>query len=151
MNMLFIIRWNGLPLSRFQLCILDPLPLAASNNGMQAIVLGLGLVLSVILTALLCGVYFFTRYRQGISIDDPHAIFRDLCRAHDLTSVERRLMKRLAAGLELSSPSALFVDSTLWRLPDGSDRHQRLSKSDWDKLLKLQRTLFLPPPAKVLA
>lgn len=127
----------------------EPWLLAASNQGAQAVVLGLGLVLSLVFTALICGLYFLARYRQGASADDHNAIFRDLCRAHDLTGAERRLLKRLAMGLQLSSPGSLFVDSSLWRLPDGSDRHQRLSKAEWDKLLKLQRTLFLPPPAKV--
>lgn len=146
-----LIDWNSRLLSSLSLTALDQPILAASSRNLPAFVVGMGLVLSVILTALFCGLYYLDRYRRGLPVDDPNSMFRELCRGHDLSGAERRLLKRLASGLELASPSVLFVDSSIWRLPDGSDRHQRLSKADWEKLLKLQCTLFLPPPAKVVA
>lgn len=124
--------------------------LAASGKSLLTVLIGLGSGFSLIVTALSCALYFLIRYRRGRPLDDSRSLFRELCHAHDLTGAERRLVKRLALGLELPSPAALFVDSSIWRLPDGSDRHPRISKADWDKLLKLQCTLFLPPPANAL-
>jgi hypothetical protein len=117
--------------------------LAAASKGPSTIAIALGLVIAVTIAAIACGWHFLRRLRRG-RVDDSKAIFRELCRAHDLQNFQVRLLKRLATGLELPCPSALFIDSSLWRLPDGSDRGKRLSKSDWEKLMRIQRTLFLP-------
>lgn len=127
---------------------LDQSLVAASGNGSQAMVLGLGMVLCVVIASIACGVYAFARYRNGSLSNDADSMFRELCRTHDMTPQQRRLMKRLATGLKLSCPSALFIDSSLWVLPSGSDKTERLSAAEWNKLMNVQRTLFLPPSAK---
>lgn len=125
--------------------------LAASSKGSQPMVFGMGVLGFVIILSVACGVYAFVRYRNGSLTDNADSMFRELCRTHDIHPQERRLMKRLATGLKLSCPSALFIDTSLWILPDGAGEAERLSAADWNKLLKVQRTLFLPPPAKPVA
>jgi hypothetical protein len=148
--MIHLLAWNSQVMSAYCMSVFGEPILAASGKSVQDVLIGLGSGLSLIITALSCALYFLIRYRCSRPLDDSRIIFRELCHAHDLTGPERRLVRRLAAGLELACPAALFVDSSLWRLPDGSDRRRRISKADWDKLLKLQCTLFLPPPAKAM-
>jgi len=44
------------------------------------------------------------------SCDSSARLFRELCRAHGLSSASRRLLKRLAAARNIATPALLFVD-----------------------------------------
>jgi hypothetical protein len=64
----------------------------------------------------------FTGQRDGgKSHHSPPELFRELCRKHRLDRVERRLLKRLAAAWELTSPSLLFVEPDYFEVDDLPD------------------------------
>jgi hypothetical protein len=58
------------------------------------------------------------RLLRRIRTDSPQQLFRDLCRAHELTRSSRRLLKQLAVARKLSHPSALFVEPMYFEMSD---------------------------------
>ncbi|MGN6133626.1 MAG: hypothetical protein ACTHOU_03955 [Aureliella sp.] len=91
------------------------------------------------------GLQHWIRAQFSAPLDNSRLLFRELCRAHDLNSCQRRLLHRLALGLKLPSPSALLVDSSLWTIPEDGEAGNGLTKKEWDKLMLLRRVLFQPP------
>ena len=49
------------------------------------------------------------RKERAVSCLDPRALFRALCRAHQLGRSDRQLLKQLALRHELAQPAMLFV------------------------------------------
>ena len=68
-----------------------------------------GGLIVVCVVLLLVGRYA-RRFENLKSYDNPPELFRELCRAHELNWSTRRLLKRLAAEWELTSPALLFVE-----------------------------------------
>lgn len=101
--------------------------------------------LAVIIAAIGVGVHFYNRLRNGRELDNTRAMFRDLCRAHDLNKTQIKLLQRLATILAPTCPSALFVDSALWKLPEDARGSKALTNKEWEKVQVLQRVLFSPP------
>lgn len=59
---------------------------------------------------LVAALYLLQRYQQRRAFsNEPRHLFQDLCRLHDLSRRERRLLSRLATACELPIPAALFV------------------------------------------
>jgi len=83
-------------------------------------------------------------YRRTHRNDNSRALFRELCRVHELSRAERRLLISLATRLQLKAPCLLFIDSNLWGVPDASDQDDPSEDLNWGKLRKLQRVLFSP-------
>lgn len=98
--------------------------------------------LLVLALAIGVGIYYLVLYRKSLKIDDTRALFRELCRTHNLSNAKRKLMLILASNLEMANPCVLFIDSTQWRIPEAKPGHKSLSKNQWDRLLACQRELF---------
>lgn len=59
---------------------------------------------------LVAALYLLQRYQQRRAFsNEPRHLFQDLCRLHDLSRKERRLLSRLATACKLPIPAALFV------------------------------------------
>ncbi len=89
-------------------------------------------------------VFWLVKMRSKSEQDSARALFRELCRAHQLSSSQINLLRRLAVGLRLQHPGVLFMDSSVWRIPEDNNDTKGLSKKDWDKLQAIQRILFMP-------
>lgn len=124
-----------------------PTLLAASrrhaHSGVNLPWLWIGLL--VLTVAIGIGIYYLLQYRNSLIVDDTRALFRDLCRIHNLSNAKRKLMLILAGNLELANPCVLFMDSTQWRIPEAKPGQPSLSKKQWDRLLACQRELFNAP------
>jgi hypothetical protein len=84
-----------------------------------------GALIAVCLTLLLVG-RFFRRFEGLKSYDSPPELFRELCRVHRLDWSSRRLLRRLAAEWEMTSPALLFVEPERFnaaRLPEDWQQH----------------------------
>jgi len=68
-----------------------------------------GIIIAISLTLLLVGRHF-RRFERLKSYDSPPELFRELCRVHRLDWSSRRLLKRLAAEWEMTSPALLFIE-----------------------------------------
>ena len=90
-----------------------------------------GIILAISLTLILVGRHF-RRFERLKSYDSPPELFRELCRVHRLDWSSRRLLKRLAAEWEMTSPALLFIEPERFnaaRLPaDWQDRAERLGQ-----------------------
>ena len=108
--------------------------------------LGWGLFLTAVVLTIVLGVLTYWRFHKEIDarLDNTHFMFRELCRAHDLSGPQCQLLHRLALGLKLSNPSALFVDSSLWQIPEDRPGRRELTKKEWDRLQVIRRVLFTP-------
>lgn len=122
--------------------------LAAARRGqipVGFIVVCMAIVLTI---ALAVGAYFLMRNRQPSVEEQSRSLFRELCRAHQLSGAQSTLVMRLAKGLKLNCPATLFVDSNAWRIPEDSGEGS-LSRKDWEKLQTIQKMLFMPALAKI--
>lgn len=67
----------------------------------------------ILIVLLVVVVYSFNlRYRETLRPDynDPNALFRELCSAHQLTMRERWFLKKFADDAELENPLPLFIE-----------------------------------------
>ncbi len=120
--------------------------LAASKRNpisVEFIVICIAIVLTL---ALAVGTYFLMRNRTPSAESLSRSLFRELCRAHQLTGAQSKLIMRLANGLKLACPATLFVDSTAWRIPVDSSE-DGLDRKEWEKLQVIQKMLFTPAGA----
>ena len=102
-------------------------------------------LLTAIIAAIGVAVNVYYRLRNGRELDNTRAMFRDLCRAHDLNQTQVKLLQRLANILAPTCPSSLFIDSALWKLPEDARGSKSLTSKEWEKAQVLQRVLFSPP------
>jgi len=84
--------------------------------------------------------------------NSPHGLFLELCKAHELTRAERKLLEGVAAGLRLTDPGQLFVRPELLDgLPDepGSMEQRAVAHSLAAKLFgrPAEREVFTPANA----
>jgi hypothetical protein len=100
------------------------------DKAFETLVVG-GIILAISLTLILVGRHF-RRFERLKSYDSPPELFRELCRVHRLDWSSRRLLKRLAAEWEMTSPALLFIEPERFnaaRLPaDWQDRAARLAQ-----------------------
>jgi hypothetical protein len=68
-----------------------------------------GIIVGISLTLILIGRYF-RRFERLKSYDSAPELFRELCRLHRLDWSSRRLLRRLAAEWEMTSPALLFIE-----------------------------------------
>ena len=73
--------------------------------------LAAGLALGVL------AIWFFARFRtprpKEHAPQSPQQLFRELCRAHQLTAAQERLLEWVVSDRQLSQPSLLFLDPLL--------------------------------------
>ena len=96
-----------------------------------------GVLIAICLTLLLIGRHF-RRFERLKSYNSTPELFRELCRVHRLDWSSRRLLRRLAAEWEMTSPALLFIEPERFnaaRLPE-----------DWQQnaqqLERIRRQLF---------
>lgn len=135
---------------------LDPWPLLARTHDLRSMSEGFrsvgigdkafetmlvtGGLLAVCLTLIFIGRYF-RRFERLKSYNNLPELFRELCRVHRLDWSSRRLLKRLAAEWEMTSPALLFVEPERFnvaRLP--ADWQQ-----DANQLERIRQQLFETP------
>ncbi len=89
----------------------------------------------------------FVRLMQSFStrhLANPRKLFVQLCRAHQLSTGERRQLEQLAELNGLSTPALLMVDASLWKL-DELARVQKIQLKQKERFLTLQKTLYDQP------
>lgn len=77
-------------------------------------------IITISVTLILVGRYF-RRFERLKTYDSPPELFRELCRVHRIDWANRRLLKRLAAEWEMTSPALLFIEPERFnaaRLPE---------------------------------
>ncbi len=113
-----------------------------TNSGTSYVVFAVVALVALLVAA----TFYLIRYQRSRPIDNAKTIFRELCRAHQLTNAQCKLVWRLATGLKMPHPSMLFLNSALWQIPEDTPGQKGLSKKEWDQLLHIQKMLFLAPP-----
>ncbi len=103
-------------------------------------------IATVLTIGLAVGAYFVMRNRTPTSEGLNRSLFRELCRAHQLTGAQSALILRLAQGLKLACPATLFIDSSAWRIPEDTSAGS-LDRKEWEKLQTIQKMLFMPAAA----
>lgn len=99
------------------------------------VVISLGIL--ALLIAVGWGIHYWIQQRKNRVIDDPVALFHELCRAHGLSRSDRNLLLAMAEWYELADPVTLFVDEQRW----GNRRlHEELQCSE--DAHRLARQLF---------
>lgn len=97
--------------------------------------IGLGLTL-------VC-VYFTKRLSQK-PLANPRKLFKQLCRAHELTGRERRQLEHLAKLLGVETPAILMIDTSIWNV-DKLVEAKKLQPKQRERLMTLQRVLYDQP------
>ncbi len=100
------------------------------------------LVVLAIVAIVVAGIWVLTRLIARQDRDrryhNPRALFRELCRTHQLNTKERRFLRQVATYQRLKQPALLFVQPDRLQ-PSELGRHQRAQKA----LLKtLRKQLF---------
>jgi hypothetical protein len=78
-------------------------------------------ITAALLVGLIVWHYYSARAKGRLPSNSPRALFRELCRAHNLDRRERRLLQRLTSARRIASPAALFVQPEYFEefdLPD---------------------------------
>jgi len=78
------------------------------DKAWETLIVG-GIILAISLTLILIGRHF-RRFERMKSYNNTPELFRELCRLHRLDWSSRRLLKRLAAEWEMTSPALLFIE-----------------------------------------
>ncbi len=79
---------------------------------------------------------------------DPRKLFLQLCRAHQLTSKERRELEQLAEQLGLDTPAVLLIDASRWQL-EQLTRERKIGAKHHKRLQNLQKMLYDQPRLQV--
>lgn len=78
------------------------------SDGNLYLYLGFFVILFTVIVGL---VYYDANYRQHHSnLENPWIVFRELCKAHQLTWTEAKFLKKLAVELDLDDPLPLFIE-----------------------------------------
>lgn len=93
---------------------------------------------AVAIAVLYLAFYFWDKTNRGTASprETGDALFRELCRFHELERSERALLERVAEYQHLKQPAVVFVD------PRTLGRQAELSPSEADSCRNLVRRLF---------
>lgn len=109
----------------------------SAENSSWMVLLGICL-----LTCAVAGIIVvIVKLRAQQRLCDPHRLFRELCRAHQVTWRQRRLLKSFAKTRKLSDPNQLFLDSSLWAFCPASEP-KLCAPAKHRRFLTLQRMFF---------
>ena len=78
------------------------------DKAWETLIVG-GIIVGISLALILIGRHF-RRFERMKTYNSPPELFRELCRLHRLDWSRRRLLKRLAAEWEMTSPALLFIE-----------------------------------------
>ena len=107
-------------------------------NGLVVLLLAMiGLALS---WACLCLTKRFTTKPAA----KPRKLFKQLCRAHELSRSERRQLEHLARLLGIDNPAILMIDASLWNVEILTNVKLSQPKQR-ERLLSLQKVLYDQP------
>jgi hypothetical protein len=87
---------------------------------------------------------YFTKSLNAKLAANPRKLFKQLCRAHELSGSERRQLERLAKLSELENPAILIIDSSVWNV-DELVAAKKLQPKQRERLLTLQHVLYAQP------
>lgn len=107
-------------------------------NGIVVVLLGLAGL------ALTWACIYLTKRFSNKNAANPRKLFKQLCRAHDLSSSERRQLENLARLRGLEAPAALMIDASLWKLDELTSAN-KLQPKQRDQLLATQKILYDQP------
>ncbi|MFV2066825.1 MAG: hypothetical protein ACC645_07560 [Pirellulales bacterium] len=105
--------------------------------GMEEIFIGLAILACVVAGAILL-TRMLTREERLRRTNNPWALFRSLCRAHQLQRPEVRLLRRVARAQQLDQPARLFLEPEWIRIPRDNPRFRH----DITMLEQLGQQLF---------
>ena len=80
-----------------------------------------------VIAAVALVVWLIVRYIKRRALPgyyDPQRMFRELCRAHELSAAQRRMLAQLASVRELKHPALLFVEPKHFDSSDLGDAWQ---------------------------
>lgn len=78
------------------------------SSGSLLLYLGFFAVLFALIFSL---VYYDSNYRRyHSSLENPWIVFRELCKAHQLTRAEARFLKKISEDFKLDDPLPLFIE-----------------------------------------
>lgn len=80
----------------------------------------------------------------------PRKLFVQLCRAHDLSSSDRRQLEHLAKLLGMENPAILMIDASCWNV-DELISAKKLQPTHRERLLTLQKVLYDQPRLNVVS
>ena len=102
------------------------------------------LLLAMIGLALTWACRYLTKRLIAKPAADPRKLFKQLCRAHELTSSERRQLEHLATLLGIDTPALLMIDASLWNFEILTNA-KKLQPKQRERLLSLQKVLYDQP------
>lgn len=109
------------------------------SSGMLPVIMSAFLV--ILVAIILVFLYLSVRRERREHLDSGPKLFQDLCLAHEIGWLERRLLKELARMVETDAPERLFVRPDLFQL--GLERWRLLHPGQSDQaLVLLARRLF---------
>ena len=88
--------------------------------------------------------FYLTKRLTAKPVANPRKLFRQLCRAHELTGSERRQLEHLAKLLGIDTPAILMIDASLWNI-DKLINAKKLQPKQRERLLSLQKILYELP------
>jgi len=91
---------------------------------------------------------YLTKKFSSKSAANPRKLFKQLCRAHELSGSERRQLEQLAKLLGLETPAILMIDTSLWKVDELVSSKELLPKQR-ERLMTLQRILYDQPRLSV--
>lgn len=102
------------------------------------------IIFGSVLTTAVLGYLGLVIYRWQASkiVNCPKKMFKELCRAHTLSSGEKASLVKLATARKLKDPCRVFIDSQLWMLDPTRDRE--LCKPKHRSILRRTRTKLFP-------
>jgi hypothetical protein len=98
------------------------------------------LILLAVVLAIGGSLWFLSRAiygRKRRTLNNPRALFRELCRAHQLDAATGRLLSELAQSKALAHPAVVFLDPKLFADPLGPHLQSRR-----DELAAVAQRLF---------
>jgi hypothetical protein len=90
---------------------------------------------AVVIVAIAWLVLRLVAKRERGAAHSPWCLFRELCKAHRLSSRERQLLIRLAKQERLEQPAMLFIEPAIWQ-PERLGAAWRRSMPELDRLRK---------------
>lgn len=102
------------------------------------------LLLTLVGVGLSWGCVRFTKLLYAKNNADPRKLFLQLCRAHQLSSAERRQLEQLSELVGLDTPAVLMIDASRWQL-ERLAQERKIDAKQHDRLLTLQKMLYNQP------
>ncbi len=111
------------------------------NSAIILLLIFVGISLSCICVQL-------TKAFSARNTENHRKLFLQLCRAHQLSGSERRLLEHLAALVGLDTPAVLMIDASRWHL-ERLTREKKIDTQHQERLLTLKKMLYDQPRLQI--